>query len=438
MTRTIYFLAQRLRGEDTPEKLAELDRMQWLQRGQIELQQRQMVEDTLRYAAEHVPFYRKRLRGIRGFGQLGRARVLTREEVMNHVDSLISEECSKSSLLNYQSSGSTGEPVTLYFTPDTMGYFHAAQYRGFSWYGMAPTDKCMKFWGVPFKRAARLKEYAKDFVMNRTRISAFNMSEEAMAACYRKARRFKPSFLYGYALALYHFGHYLKEKGKDGLELNLKAIISTSEVLHEYQRCLLEEVFGCKVINEYGAAEVGIIGFECPEGSIHITSENVYLEVLKDGTAVEEGEVGEVVVTGLRNRAMPLIRYTLGDLAVLTQEYCLCGRQSPLIKSIEGRNNDKIVTENGRVLHSELFAYINRDLIEQGFLLKEFKIIQETKKKLKVLVPKNTEKHTLVALRQQVKRHIGMEMQVVIDLVDTIPREKSGKVRYCVSELPGS
>jgi phenylacetate-CoA ligase len=198
----------------------------------------------------------------------------------------------------------------------------------------------------------------------------------------------------------------------------------------------LEEVFGCRVVNEYGAAEVGIIGFECADGGIHITSENVYLEVLRDGGPAEEGEVGEVVVTGLRNHAMPLIRYKLGDLAIPSKEYCPCGRELPLIKSIEGRDNDIVVTSAGKILHSEIFAYINRNLIKEGYHIREFKIIQNAKDMLRVLVPRDTRDNTLLALRQQIKKHIGSDMRILVEHVDEIPRERSGKVRYFVSELP--
>ena len=437
IARQMYFLAQKLRGENTPDKLEELKRIQWLSPPKIRLQQQQMIEKIIKYATEHVSLYRERLRGIKGYEEFERIPLLTRKEVMTNLDSLISEDCSRNSLLKYHSSGSTGEPVTLYFTPQAMGYFHAAQYRGFSWYGLEPTDRCIKFWGVPFETTARLKEYLKDFVMNRNRISAFNMSEGAMASYYRESLRFRPLYLYGYALALFRFGQYLKETGRDGRALNLKVVISTAEVLYEHQRFLLEEVFGCRVVNEYGAAEVGIIGFECPDGGIHIANENVYLEVLRDGRPAKEGEVGDVVVTGLRNHAMPLIRYKLGDLAAVpSKEHCPCGRGLPLIKSLAGRDNDMVVTAEGKILHSEIFAYINRDLIKDGHRIREFKIIQTAKDLLRVLVPKDTGDNTLFALQQQIKRHIGWDMRIQVEHVDEIPRERSGKVRYFVSELP--
>jgi phenylacetate-CoA ligase len=278
-------------------------------------------------------------------------------------------------------------------------------------------------------------EALKDFVMNRKRISAFDMSEKSMEEYYETCKRFKPKFLYGYTSALYKFAQYLQDNNKVRHLLNLKVVISSSETLYGHQRRLLEEVFGCKVANEYGTAEVGIIAFECPHGGMHITSENVYVELLRNGQPVKEGQTGEVVVTGLRNYAMPLIRYKLGDLATRSAKSCPCGRGLPLLESIQGRDNDMVVTSNGNVLHSEIFAYINRDLIEEGFLVKEFKITQKARDKLKVLVLKGVKENVIEAMRRKIEERVGGNIKIDFEPVEKIPLEKSGKVRYFTSEL---
>jgi phenylacetate-CoA ligase len=436
LAKYIYLLAQKARGEETTKKIEEMKKTQWLPYSQIKQQQQEKVEEILQYAARNVPFYRERLKGIKGFQDFEKIRVLTREDVRNNLDSLISEEYPLKRLLEYHSSGSTGEPLTLYFTPEAMGYFHAAQYRGFSWYGLGSVDKCIKLWGFPLKFIPKLKEALRDFVMNRKRISAFDMSEESMERYYRKCLRFKPEFLYGYASALTKFGQYLREKNIDGRSLRLKAVISTSEILYEHQRKLLEDVFGCKIVNEYGAAEAGIIAFECPQGGVHLTSENVYVEILRNGKPTEkEGEIGEVVLTELHNYALPLIRYKLGDLAVSSSRQCPCGRALPLLESIQGRSNDLVVTPEGKSLHSEVFSYINRDLMSQGFLIKEFKIIQELKDKLNVLVTHSASEAAVNALKKQIKKHVGQGMEIGISAVDSIPLEKSGKMRYFISKV---
>jgi phenylacetate-CoA ligase len=261
------------------------------------------------------------------------------------------------------------------------------------------------------------------------------MSPDNLTKCYKYCEKVRPVFMYGYSSALHRFAKFLDENGIDGSSLNLKVIICTSEVLYEHQRKLLEKVFGCRAINEYGAAEVGIIAFECPEGGIHITSENVFLEILADGKPVKDGEMGEVVITGLRNYGMPLIRYRLGDLATISYEKCSCGRGLPLLKSINGRDNDLVICENGKVMHSEIFAYINRDLIRRGVVVREFKIIQSASGGLRILVEKQTDQGAVEALGDAVRRHVDNDVVINFEFVNRIPAEKSGKVRYFVSEM---
>jgi phenylacetate-CoA ligase len=120
---------------------------------------------------------------------------------------------------------------------------------------------------------------------------------------------------------------------------------------------------------------------------------------------------------------------------VLSGENCPCGRAAQLLQSIEGRDNDVIITSEGQVVHSEILAYINRDLLKKGFLISEYKIIQKAVDELRVLVPRETEERALFALRRQIRAHTGQEMRIGIELTDEIPRERSGKVRYFVSEL---
>jgi len=132
---------------------------------------------------------------------------------------------------------------------------------------------------------------------------------------------------------------------------------------------------------------------------------------------------------------MPLIRYRIGDLAVLSSSSCPCGRGLPVLESLQGRDNDMVKTPEGKAVHSEVFAYINRDLIKNGFLVREFKIIQNAKNRLRVLVSRETEESALVALEKRIRKYVGPCMQIAIEQVERVPAEKSGKIRYVTSEL---
>ena len=115
--------------------------------------------------------------------------------------------------------------------------------------------------------------------------------------------------------------------------------MSTSENLYDFQRKTIEQAFDCPVINEYGR-DAGIIAYECPKGRMHISAENMIVEILDIQTnqPVEPGKPGLVVITDLNNFSMPRLDIRLGDVAALSKEGCECGRTLPLLrKSKDGK-----------------------------------------------------------------------------------------------------
>ena len=204
---------------------------------------------------------------------------------------------------------------------------------------------------------------------------------------------------------MYHFASSLQKKGLSISQYKPKVVFSTSEILYPHQRELIELVFDCPVINEYGCAEFGIIAFECAKNNLHITSENVYPEIINP----DSQGVGQVIVTGLNNFAMPLIRYELGDLAKMGNGVCDCGISLPVMEKITGRIHDIIKTPDGKIVHSEVLDYINRNLCEKGHGLKEFKMIQKTINNLLVMVVKKggEEKEVVKFFTEQIRKNIS-------------------------------
>src|SRR5262249_18305868 len=122
-------------------------------------------------------------------------------------------------------------------------------------------------------------------------------------------------------------------------------------VLHDWQRKSIEQVFDCKVTNRYGCEEVSLIACECErhEG-LHVNADGVYVEIIRNGRVARPGESGSVVVTDLTNRAMPILRYQVGDVAVVSDRRCDCGRGLPLLERLEGREADYVVTPAGELI----------------------------------------------------------------------------------------
>jgi phenylacetate-CoA ligase len=218
-------------------------------------------------------------------------------------------------------------------------------------------------------------------------------------------------------------------------DLGIRVAFVTSERLYDEQRATIERVFGCPVANGYGGRDAGFIAHQCPSGGMHLTAEDLIVEIIgPDGRPVPDGESGEIVVTHLCTREYPFIRYRTGDMAVMSTQRCACGRGLPMLAEIQGRSTDFVVAQDGTVMHGLSLIYILRDLPGvQGF-----KIVQESPMLTRVQVVTGPsfgaeQEDTIVA---GFKRRLGLGTQVQVERVEAIAPEKSGKFRYVVSRVP--
>jgi phenylacetate-CoA ligase len=207
-------------------------------------------------------------------------------------------------------------------------------------------------------------------------------------------------------------------------------------VLHSWQRRAIEEVFGCKVTNRYGCEEVSLIACECEEhDGLHVNAEGVYVELLRDGRPVGPAEPGSVVVTDLTNRAMPLIRYQVGDVAVWSGRRCRCGRGLPLLERVEGREADYVVTPAGELI-SGISLTENLALHVPG--VAQLQIVQEEPARFLFRIVRGPGFGPLSRRRlgQLVAERFGPGVRYECEYLDRIPQEPSGKYRFCISRVP--
>jgi phenylacetate-CoA ligase len=206
-------------------------------------------------------------------------------------------------------------------------------------------------------------------------------------------------------------------------------------VLHEHERKVIEEVFGCKVTNRYGCEEVSLIACECEvHNGLHLNLDTLVVEFIYDGKNVSAGEPGSIVVTDLTNYGMPIIRYKVGDVAIPSDRKCPCGRSFPLIEKLEGRVADYVVTPDGKLISgislTENFAMLLPEV-------KQIQIIQERTdffifKIVKGHDPDHSFENKFASL---VEKRFGKNVQHTIHYVDQIPQEASGKYRFCISKV---
>jgi phenylacetate-CoA ligase len=240
--------------------------------------------------------------------------------------------------------------------------------------------------------------------------------------------------LFGYPSAISLIAEHAKKRrvALDGL--GIKVVFVTSERLYEHQRAAISEAFACPVANGYGSRDAGFIAHECPAGGMHITAEDIIVEIVdEEGKVQPAGVSGEIVVTNLATSEFPFIRYRTGDFGTLGTAPCTCGRGLPTLEEIQGRSTDFVVAADGTVMHGLALIYILRDLPAVG----AFKIIQESLEltRVQIVVSSSYGLADELKIRGGLQARLGAEVRINIEMVAEIPPEKSGKHRYVVSKI---
>jgi len=259
------------------------------------------------------------------------------------------------------------------------------------------------------------------------------MSEEAIKKHILKLKRFRPSVLTAYPSALETLANFCASGGR--CDFGLKAIVTSGETLFQHQRELFEKVFSAPVFDRYGSREFSNVAHECSEhNGLHIFSDLFFVEVLdEEGRPVAPGESGELVITDLSNYYMPFIRYRTGDIVVLSDRGCSCGRGYPLLEKVEGRAFDVVRTPGGKVVGGFFWTWLSRAV--PG--IRKFQIVQrELGGVIFNIVPGDEWRDEYRGvLEEKIKDNCGNDFKVAFIIKDDIPLTASGKVRFIVSEM---
>ena len=438
VSSVLFPLHERLKRHDSVAVRRQMEEVQWWQTERLAAFQLQRLRHLMKDVAENVPYYRDLFgqsafdpASIQSTTDLQRLPFLTKSLIRANTEGL--KHAKAQNLARYNTGGSSGEPLIFYIGNKRVTADVAAKWRATRWWNVDIGDPEIVVWGSPIElgKQDRIKHW-RDKLMRTELLPAFEMSEGKLDQFIATIRRKRPKMLFGYPSALTHIGKHAQKRGIVMSDLGIKVAFVTSERLYDDQRATISQVFGCKVANGYGGRDAGFIAHECPAGGMHLTADDIVVEIVsEDGQVQAPGVAGEIVVTHLSTNEFPFIRYRTGDIGVLGTALCICGRGLPLLQDIQGRSTDFVVAADGTVMHGLSLIYILRDL--PG--VKSFKVIQESKQLTRVLLVTD-ETFTSDAVAKIVagfKQRLGAEVSVVVDLVESIPAEKSGKFRYIIS-----
>jgi phenylacetate-CoA ligase len=272
---------------------------------------------------------------------------------------------------------------------------------------------------------------------NRVRFPVFDLSDEKLTLVLNEFKGTKFEYINGYTSSLVIFAKFLIERNIVLKEIcpSIKVVFPTSEVVDDLDRNTMERGFGVSVRNEYGAAELDILAFEDADGDFVLNEETLYIEILDDNNQpVETGVEGKVIVTSLYNKAMPFIRYELGDRAILSNKIKNGNR---VLEKVVGRTNDIIKLPSGKISPGLTFYYISKKLLESGGRIKEFIIIQKALDTFLFKYVANDELSDSEKFEIQKAMDLYLEPALTCEFLqcEFIERTKAGKLKHFFSEI---
>jgi phenylacetate-CoA ligase len=405
--------------------------------------QQERLSEVLHRAATRVPHYRRaweerRRRGDRSsWDRLENWPVLSKETVRQAPLEFVAEDRDPRRMYHEHTSGTTGKPLHIWQSKDTVRrWFALFEARVRRWNGVSRSDRWAMVGGqlvVPVGRT-RPPFWVRNYPMHQLYLSSYHLAPSNFADYFDAMRRFGTVYMLGYASSMMALAQGSLELGIEAPKL--RVAISNAEPLSPVQRQRIGAAFRCPVRDTYGMAEIACGASECSAGSLHVWPDAGWIEVLQDeeDSAGAAGESGRLVCTGFINADMPLVRYAVGDRGALAPAGppCACGRPLPRLERIEGRCDDVLVTPEGRLV-GRLDPVFKADLP-----IREAQIVQEAldRIRLKVVPAQGLDPADLRIVRQRLLDRLGSSVEVVVEIVEAIPRGAGGKFRSVVSLLP--
>lgn len=444
--KLVYPLQERLLKRPTFAYLADLERSQWLSRGDIELLQQHKLNKLLHIAQQHCPWHAERLAAADinpadgcSLTDLQRLPTMDKADAREHAADLVWSNVPGGSF-GYNTGGSSGAPLQFRFGRWRQASDAAGRMRARRWWGVEVGAPEVYLWGAPVEldKTDRIKTL-RDRLINQLVLNAFEMSPAHMDDYLSAISRFRPHCLYGYASSIALLAAHAVERGRTLSLPDLKVVCTTGEPLYDDQRELIGRVFGAPVANEFGSRDIGFTAHEAPapgagKGSMLLMSESIILEVLdSNGQPTAEGDIGEAVMTGLCSDAQPFIRYRTGDMLRAGSQSDPGGRGLHVLTEVIGRSTDFIVRNDGTIMHALAVIYVLRAVSGVA----EFRIIQHSVDHIEVLVVPDSDWSDSAAqqIEQGLQARLG-PVRVQTNTTDHIPPETSGKHRYVVSHVP--
>ena len=385
------------------------------------------LAELLSFCRDDNPYYRS---AAPTTNNLSHWPLLNKDDVRTKGDLLLSDTPQPGSY-NNSSGGSTGQPLTIVqnaeyrrWTARTQEYYFR-EFHSIEWNQV----RNVWLWGSDrdMSRMRSWRTRGGAFLRNRLMLNTFHTSDAVWLQYIDQINHYRPYFVAGYAGSLYQISKIAEEHNKR--LYRPRFVYSSAELLQDFMRVKIEEQFRAEVFDYYGSREVGAIAGACRFRRLHVFVANNIVEVVDNsGSDKPPGEEGQIAVTNLHNRSMPLIRYLIGDTAVVATTPCQCGSTLPSLQRLTGRSTDHFRTRSGSYIHGEYFTHLfyHRDWIAK------FQVDQLDYDHVRVSIVSSADAvDTEVAdITRAIRSVMGCDCRVDWNHVSAIERTAEGKHLY--------
>jgi phenylacetate-CoA ligase len=418
------------------------EQSQWWKPEILMAHQERELAALVTHCYETVPFYRRvmeeqhlRPDDIRTRQDLSKLPIVTKDLIRRNPADFLARGQPASSLKESPTSGTTGASFTVLWDRPTDVLWNAVLWRHRGWSGFRFGGRHATLLGrvaVPL-RQSRPPFWRVNRPWNQVVFSSFHLKAENIRSYVEAMRAFEIEALECYPSTGYILARFLEDRGE---RLPLKHVFTSSETLLPIQRETMQRVFGVGVKDYYGMSEAVLFAGECGQGAGYHLHAEIGIEEIVDerGDPLPPGRHGRLLGTGLVNRAMPLLRYEVGDVSALRPEPCPCGRGLPLLDPVTTKAEDIVVAPDGRLISSSTLTHPFKPLGR----VEKSQIVQEALDRLLIRIvprPDYGEEDTRHLIREM-QRRVGSDMRIEVVLVDDIPPGASGKYRWVISKVP--
>lgn len=434
LRRGLFAIGERINGWNVFERLDQFHEMERWDRGRIEEFRLDSLKRLAHSAYTHVPLYRQlwgkaavHPEDIRTLDDLSRFPRVTKQMIREAGDLALDERYSKRNLKRLTTSGSTGEPLAIYKDRAHRSWFIAGVLLGWKWAGWKPGDRVT---GIQLGAKPTPKERIENLVFGFERMRLRELNDAFLGRFIEKAIAFRPALIRSSPFVMYRLAQHLRSEGIHNLRPG--AVSTFGAPLYPSYRETIEEVFGCRVYDSYGAAEM-IVAHQCEEGSYHVLPSGL---VEADSRGPKQGNTGlrRLLLTSLTNYAMPLIRYDIADMGTIGAGACACGRTWDCLSTIYGRDDDVVRTPSGNYLYWGHLGWLFTPIEGIG----RFQVLQEELAKLSLYLVTNRDYRAEASepiIMDYLSKICGPGLDIEIRYVDSIPIPPSGKYRYIISRV---